>query len=411
MDKKIQERYQSEENWKVVVTKHLGGQHDQQSHAGGNRAKLNIDRYGKNNEYAEVSSFEIDGVKYSVSTGGDAVGRSGYNGYLVAYAPDGQRAGYLDYNSDTSAKTATVAMIEVEPQFRNKGIAEALLDSYLVANPNYELSAGYTTEDGAKWWRSVTGGDGPIKGQRISKHLGGKHDQQSHAGGKWTGGTATVSLKPFSPQVLSEVGLRPSDYSALGDAESYPKNAKISAEQAKAVEFISGAWIRNSGSIPQIRSEARKLIEEGLVDRVASGERIKGMSLDAKMVARTLTAVRDAPTSVVWRGLQLNSEGVAKIKVGAIHEESLATATGRRTLARGFAIGNFDGGAEPQGNIPVLLKINARNVPVGERTPTRSRIVEYADERFISGRYKVDSVIEDPNMGENGGFIVEMSEV
>jgi hypothetical protein len=99
---------------------------------------------------------------------------------------------------------------------------------------------------------------------------------------------------------------------------------------------------------------------------------------------------------------------VAKLKVGEIHEESIATGTGRRNLARGFAVGNYAGGEKAQGGIPVLLKITARNVPIGEKKSTRSKLVKYADERFISGKYKVTSITRDPDMN---GWIVEMVEV
>jgi hypothetical protein len=132
------------------------------------KAKLNISRYGKDNEYAEVNSFEIDGKKFSVSTGGNSPGRDMYNGYLAAFDENGKVVGRIDYNSDTVDKTATVAMTEVAEEYKRMGIASALLDSLIIQSPDYEISPGYTTDEGAAWWRRVTGGDGPIKPCRLS---------------------------------------------------------------------------------------------------------------------------------------------------------------------------------------------------------------------------------------------------
>ena len=128
----------------------------------GHKTKLNVERYGKNGEYSEVSSFEINGETFNVSRGGDSPGRGAYNGYLAAF-DNGENIAHIDYQLDTNDFKAVVAMVFTKEEYRRSGIAEALLDSLMLENPNYELSPGYTTEDGAKWWRSVTGGDGPIK--------------------------------------------------------------------------------------------------------------------------------------------------------------------------------------------------------------------------------------------------------
>ena len=125
------------------------------------KAKLNVSRYGKNEEYLEVSSFEINGKTFDVQKGGDAV-PGGYNGYLVAFDGD-KNAGYLDYQTADGSKKATIAMISTDEGYRRQGIAEALLDSFMAENPGYEISPGGTTEDGGNWWRAVTGGDGPIR--------------------------------------------------------------------------------------------------------------------------------------------------------------------------------------------------------------------------------------------------------
>ena len=132
-------------------------------------AKLNLERYGDNEESAYVSSFEIGSKKFSVSRGGDSPGRNMYNGYLVAFDENGKNVGYIDYNSDSVDKTATVAMTEVAEEYKRMGIASALLDSLLIDFPDYEISPGYTTDEGAAWWRRVTGSDGPIKAERNTR--------------------------------------------------------------------------------------------------------------------------------------------------------------------------------------------------------------------------------------------------
>jgi hypothetical protein len=135
-------------------------------------AKLNVTRYGKDEEYSYVSSFEIDGKKFSVSTGGDSPGRDMYNGYIAAYDENGKVAGFIDYNSESVDKTATVAMTEVAEEYKRMGIASALLDILLINLPDYEISPGYTTDEGSAWWRRVTGGDGPIKARRTAQTQG-----------------------------------------------------------------------------------------------------------------------------------------------------------------------------------------------------------------------------------------------
>jgi len=138
------------------------------SSGAGFKTKLNIERFGDNKQYAEVRSFEVNGKKFNISKGGDSPGRDMYNGYMAAF-DNGKNIGYIDYNLDQAQKKATVAMISVDEEYRRQGIAEALLDSFLTENPGYEVSPGYTTEEGEKWWRSVTGGDGPITSPSVNK--------------------------------------------------------------------------------------------------------------------------------------------------------------------------------------------------------------------------------------------------
>jgi DNA polymerase III epsilon subunit-like protein len=126
------------------------------------KAKLKVVFYGEQNEYSQVEGFEIDGKEFSISRGGDSPGRNMYNGYLAAYDEKGNLAGYIDYQSEDVGRTATIAMVEVGEDYKRTGVASALLDSLLIGFQGYEISPGYTTEDGAAWWRRATGGDGPI---------------------------------------------------------------------------------------------------------------------------------------------------------------------------------------------------------------------------------------------------------
>jgi len=88
------------------------------------------------------------------SSGGDVV-PGGYNGYFVARGPDGERLGYLDYQSaplytnSAGRPTVLLAMVEVEPQWRRQGVATQLIERLLEDFPGHSLSWGYMTSGGA----------------------------------------------------------------------------------------------------------------------------------------------------------------------------------------------------------------------------------------------------------------------
>ena len=88
------------------------------------------------------------------SSGGDAV-PGGYNGYFVAYGPDGEKLGYLDYQSsplytNSSGRPAVLlAMVEVEPRWRRQGVATQMIERLLEDFPDHSLSWGYMTPGGA----------------------------------------------------------------------------------------------------------------------------------------------------------------------------------------------------------------------------------------------------------------------
>jgi len=285
---------------KSSVAKH--GQHDQSTH-GHRGAKFSVSRYGKNNEYATVDSFDIDGVTYSVSSGGDSPGGSQYNGYYVAYAPDGKKAGYLDYQSDSETKTSVVAMVETESGFQRKGVAEALLDSFLIENPEYEISPGYTTDEGAKWWRSITGGDGPIKGKRISKH--GQHDQSTH--GK-RGASSTRVAQSTEDAFAKSFAMQGSQ-------------SNLTTEESLALEDYKVSSYQDVND--HLRGVKRKLtlMEEKLgFGQMSTDEIVKAVGNLDKAFEKTSVSC-DKPTEV-FRGMSLpKGAWHSKIKAGDVIED------------------------------------------------------------------------------------------
>jgi GNAT superfamily N-acetyltransferase len=172
----------------------------------GRNTKLNVTRYGKDDEYAQVSSFEIDGKVFEISRGGDSPGRDMYNGYISAFDED-KNVAYIDYNMDTENKKAVVAMVFTDEEYRRQGIAEALLDSFVTENPDYEISPGGTTDEGGDWWRSVTGGDGPIKAEKATQTQEGlfspRKGEQGDSGSRLSSGKKYQEIVDSQPS-LSE---------------------------------------------------------------------------------------------------------------------------------------------------------------------------------------------------------------
>ncbi len=93
----------------------------------------------------------------SVSTGGDGV-PGGYNGYVVAWAPGGEKAGYVDYQTETGGDDVLIAYIEVDPAFQRQGIASMLIEYMLrYETPNRTLNWGMSTPDGSGLARGYRG--------------------------------------------------------------------------------------------------------------------------------------------------------------------------------------------------------------------------------------------------------------
>lgn len=88
--------------------------------------------------------------------GGDAVGAGQYNGYLVAYdKATGKKMGYLDWSYYQDEHQ--ISMVEVMPEFRGQGVAEAIIMEFLKREDlDYkELSWSMTTSDGTKLKRKL----------------------------------------------------------------------------------------------------------------------------------------------------------------------------------------------------------------------------------------------------------------
>jgi len=94
-------------------------------------------------------------MAWRIESGGDAV-PGGYNGYFIAYAPDGTPAGYLDYQSASGDDKVLIAMVEVFPIHRRQGLATLLLARLREEFPQRTVRPGYQTAEGAAWWQAVS---------------------------------------------------------------------------------------------------------------------------------------------------------------------------------------------------------------------------------------------------------------
>jgi hypothetical protein len=94
------------------------------------------------------------GLTASVRSYGDAV-PGGYNGGFAAFDPKtGTRMGHLDYQSGGD-QPVLIAMNEVAPAYRGKGVSDALLARLTAEFPGQQISPGMMTESGFRWWERV----------------------------------------------------------------------------------------------------------------------------------------------------------------------------------------------------------------------------------------------------------------
>jgi hypothetical protein len=222
-----------------------------------------------------------------------------YNGYIAAFDEDGRLAGYIDYNTDSSDATAVVAMIEVGEDFARMGIGSALLDSLRIDLPSYEISPGYTTDQGTKWWRSATGGPGPVKGPRRSASLTINDMRDTKPNGeKFSSGK---SESPFSldedyrgmheapdrnsgaPMHDISDGIYPDDIYGPNGAEWYASGdplAKIALSMIKRIKNKPESLVTVYRAIPLSGSERLKELEAQKAHLIKYARIPKGVQTD-----------------------------------------------------------------------------------------------------------------------------------
>lgn len=109
--------------------------------------------------YAEpVSRVTLkSGTEAKISSYGDAV-PGGYNGGFAAYdAATGAKMGYMEYQTATGDPSVLIAMNEVDPAYRGKGVSDALLMRLTAEFPGKSIDPGMMTDSGSSWWDRVKG--------------------------------------------------------------------------------------------------------------------------------------------------------------------------------------------------------------------------------------------------------------
>jgi len=116
-----------------------------------------------------------------IQGGGDAV-PGGYNGFFAVFdRASGKRMGYIDYQSarEDGVVDVKIGMVEVEPEYRRKGIATLLFKRLQHEFQGVKIDPGYTTDDGTGWWRAVA-----KTAARVREHVtmvdgGVRHDMHT----------------------------------------------------------------------------------------------------------------------------------------------------------------------------------------------------------------------------------------
>lgn len=78
------------------------------------------------------------------------------DGWVIAYIDD-RPAGYLDWCVANDEKDVLhIKMIEVFPEYRRQGVAQAMLDEAIRYQERpMKVALGMLTEEGARWWETV----------------------------------------------------------------------------------------------------------------------------------------------------------------------------------------------------------------------------------------------------------------
>ena len=393
----------------------------------GENTKLQVHRYGKDTPFDQVESFTVKDKKFRLSRGGDSPGRNMYNGYIAAFSEDGTLAGYIDYNTDASDKTATVAMVEVNKDFARNGIGTALLDSLRIDLPDYEIDAGYTTEQGAKWWRAATGGPGPVKGPRRSASLTINDMRDTKTNGeKFSSGK---SENPFSPDEdyrgmheapdrnsgapmhnISD-GIYPDDIYGPNGAEWYASGdplAKIALSMMKRIRNKPESLVTIYRAIPLSGSERLKELEAQKAHIVRYARIPKGVQTDiadAKEyydeISREIDMLRNAKHLGEMRNINAG-DWVSPVRDYAKHHGNLYLGgkgkyrvLSKRVKAKHlFTEGNslLEFGYDPDDN-PRRLSSGEVKIPSFPREPSYGPFIGEAE--FVFGDAKTWSELRD----------------
>ena len=171
----------------------------------------------------------------------------------------------------------------------------------------------------------------------------------------------------------------------------------LSFEEYLVVNRLEGQWI--SGNTGNPRAVARKTRQQRSV--LGAAEYLTGAGVQTPSQKQTFDAdmntlldiIQRSPKTRTYRGLTVTQEVLNLFKeTGHEYDEDLATSTGRRGLAAMFAMDVFETSEVDDVKRMLLLTIDGRNLPVNSNDTTdqiRHPVVYAADERFISGRFRV----------------------
>ena len=186
------------------------------------------------------------------------------------------------------------------------------------------------------------------------------------------------------------------DLFRIGKKEPHP-GVDLSLEEYLVVNRLEKQWI--SGNTGNTRAVARKTRQQRSV--LGAAEYLTGSGPQTPSQKQTfdvdmntlLDIIQRSPKTRTYRGLTVTQDILNLFsEMGNEYDEDLATSTGRRGLAAMFSMDAF--GTSEVDDVPrmLLLTIDGRNLPINSHSttdPIRFPIVYAADERFISGRFRV----------------------
>lgn len=182
-----------------------------------------------------------NGRSVEIQSGGDAVS-GGYNGYFVMHnKANGERMGYLDYQSSGSGddRRVQIAMVETTEGYRGQGVATALLARLVAEFPETKIEPGSTTEDGGRWWQSVK----PLLPASSKSYKHADHDQSEH--GNWADGERyTAEARNNAERALTHYSI--DGYQRIN---SYLRKTDMSQDEWQTQEFDPKPAIKEIDSL------------------------------------------------------------------------------------------------------------------------------------------------------------------